>query len=120
MPACTGELDPVLVQVAACPHWRYAEGSYASPSRFMIGSVHTAASTQSDVTLTICHCVHDGSSQWVSGRNVTSKANIPQLDGNSIELPNPSLGRLQLPFIERNSNLYLATSLFCSKLVISY
>lgn len=67
------------------------------------------------VTLHIRHLLLEGSSQWVTRRNVTSKSNIPLLDGRSIELPGPVNTRVVQPLIEPNYHLYLPFSLFaCS------
>lgn len=107
---------PVLF--TASSRWQYGVDSHTSPSRLMFGSALIAASTQSGVTLPISHSVLDGSSQCLIGQNVTSTANILQLDGNGLELPNPSGVRIRFPLIERNFHLYLSAGLFCDMPVL--
>lgn len=78
----------------------------------MFGPVLLTARRKSGLAPAIRHLVLDGSSQWVVGRNVTSRANILQLDGSCIELPGPHRGRVRLLLHEDKFHLYLDSSLF--------
>lgn len=60
--------------------------------------------------------VFDGTSQWVSQRNLTSRSNITHLDGNVIELPSPEHTDINVPFTEHSYHLYLQSSLFMTSI----
>lgn len=120
MSCWNSELDPVPVEFSARLRWQDGAGSHASASSAILVSVIITVSTQSDVTLATLHVVLDGSSQWVFGQNVTSKASILQLDGNGTEIPNTSVDRIRLSIFESNVHLYHAAKLVCAKPSISY
>ncbi len=54
----------------------------------MLGSVFISACLSDGSNINIRHIVIEGSSQWVVGRNVTSKCDIVHSNGNYLNLPN--------------------------------
>lgn len=80
----------------------------------MLGSVALAASAASGTRLITRHLVLEGSFQWILGENITSIANVRQLDGISTETPDPYTGRLTFPLLEVNSHLFSPLKLFSS------
>ena len=65
-------------------HWQYGTGEHASPPRRILGSIVLTATSDTGNPVSITHLVVSGSSQWVIGRNVTSRSNIEHLETNSL------------------------------------
>lgn len=61
--------------------WKqYRIGEQASESSAKPGAIDITAMLPDNICLNICHLVLDGSSQWVAGRNLTSRGNSLQID----------------------------------------
>lgn len=56
----------------------------------------------------IRHLLIEGSSQWVVGRNVTSKCDIQHINGNFLKLPNGN----KVSLIEKDMHSYISYQLF--------
>lgn len=76
IPSWYGIFDPLLESLANRTFWYYGTGENSRPIRPNIGSVFPSATTDSDHPLQIRHLVLQGSSQWATGRNVTSNSDI--------------------------------------------
>lgn len=57
--------------------------------------------------LSIRHLVLDGSSQWVVGRNLTSRKNILQFDANVMIVPGAHNISVNLPLFDHELHIYL-------------
>lgn len=80
------EMDPIPASLEGVNHWQFGVGEHASESRRILGSVVLTAKSDSGRHVRIRHLVVEGSSQWVIGRNVTSKANLLHVGKNAIEI----------------------------------
>lgn len=77
-------LDPISAALSGYTSWQYGTGSHASQPRDILWSIVLTANTDNCNQVRIRHLVLDGSSQWVVGRNVTSKANIENIGRNAL------------------------------------
>ena len=80
-------INPIPSSLQGHTHWQYGTGRHSSAARRILGSIVLNALTDTGTTVNIRHLVLDGSSQWVIGRNVTSKANIRHLQNDAIQFP---------------------------------
>ena len=76
MPTWDGKLQPIPEPIADRPFWQYGKGQHASARRPILGSVMLSITSEEGTVINIRHLRIDGSSQWLIGRNVTTKANI--------------------------------------------
>lgn len=102
------QLDPVK---AECPYWQYGIADHHS-TRSILGSVVLLAFKSDGTQMLIRHLVLDGSSQLVVCRNVTSRTDIPQIDGCCLRTEGATGSPVSLPLLDRNHHLYFPLSLF--------
>lgn len=95
-----------------CPFWQYGTRQHHSEGRAILGSVVLPATAPDNSLLLIRHLVLDGSSQWVVGRNVTSRSNILHMDDSFLVTTGLDGAPLRLPPLDRNHHLLLPQSLF--------
>lgn len=107
----TGELEPLPHLFVDGPFWKYRIGALSSEPRRMIGSENIVARSENGIFLRILHLFLDGSSQWMLGRNATSRANIIQLDENVIALLGPDKVRLRIKLIDHDYHLWFPKSM---------
>lgn len=105
-------LDPIPEAFRDRPFWQYGAGKHSSDIRPIIGSVLVNIYAGKNVIIKVRHLVLSGSSQWVFGRNITSKSNIMQLNNAGMVIPGPDSERIRLPIIEHDMHIYLPLSLF--------
>lgn len=61
--------------------------THASDKRLIFGSVVLSALSEDGAEISIRHFVIHGSSQWVTGSNITRKCDIKHKEGHYVELP---------------------------------
>lgn len=110
-PSWNGNFEKLPELVLLRPFWKYGIGSHASKSRRIIGSVLISARSDQGDEINIRHLVIEGSSQWVTGRNVTQKCNIVRIGKNELELPDNS-GTISLN--NHDLNCYIPYEIFCN------
>ena len=81
-------LEPIPAHISNRPFWQYGAGEHSSLAKPIIGSIMLQMLTDNNNVIEIRHLIIQGSSQWVIGRNLTSKTNIVHIDGDYILLPN--------------------------------
>ena len=79
-----GKLSPLPKALAGRTHWQYGSGNHASDLRRMLGSIDITAILDDGTNVNITHVVIEGSSQWIVGRNVTTKCDIIHTNGYSV------------------------------------
>ena len=80
-----GKLDPLRPTIVDCTHWQYGSGSYFSDSQWMLGSTMISARLNDGPMINIWHFAVEGSSQWLIGRNATTKRDIIYSSGNYLK-----------------------------------
>ena len=107
MPTSDGTLEPIPDSIADRPFWQYGKGQYASARKPILGSVILSITSEEGTVSNIRHLIIDGSSQWLIGRNVTTKANIMHADGDCLSFPSSdgSFDTLSLTTHEMHSYL---------------
>ena len=79
-------LDPLPAAIADRTHWQYGSGAHSSESRRMLGSIIISAKLKDGTDINNRHIANEGSSQWVIGRNVTTKCDIVHTNGNFFKM----------------------------------
>lgn len=90
------------------PSWQYGVGEHSSDISPMLGSVVLNENSEYDTTINVRLMVLSRSSEWVFGRNITSKINIMQLKNMCTEIPGHGKEIIRLPIFEYGMNIYLA------------
>ncbi len=83
----TVALKPLPESLCGYSFWKYGTVNHATSSKCMLGSIFIVACLYDGSIINIRHVIIDSSSQWVVGRNVTSKCDIVHLNGNYLKLP---------------------------------
>ena len=81
-------LDSLPAEIADRTHWQCSSGSHSSDSREMLDSVMISARFNDGTEINIRYIVINGSSQWLIGRNVTSKCDIIHTNWSYLKLTN--------------------------------
>jgi len=89
-PDWAGKFDPLPSEVSQTPFWQYGSGLHSSEARPILGSLLLSACTDRGTILKIRHLFIEGASQWVVGRNVTTRCNILHIGKNVLQLPDSS------------------------------
>lgn len=100
-----------------CPFWQYGTGSNSSERRRILGSVVLISHAPDETVLQISHLVLGGSSNWVVGRNVTSKSDILQLDEFFMVVNGKDNNRISFTLTDYDYHLYLQRDLFIAPYV---
>lgn len=112
LPSPTGDIDPLPSLLASCLQYIYRTGSHSTAARHVVGAVLLIATPPYTRLMRMQHISFDGSSQWVLQSNLTllhsiagpvdmaSQANTHPIDGGFIELPEPTIDHIKLPFLE--------------------
>lgn len=82
-----GELLSLPKHLQSRPYWQCGNGEHSSETRKILGLVLLSSRTDNGDTVTICHLIIEGSSQWIIGRNVTRKCNVERIATNTLILP---------------------------------
>ena len=106
-----GKLSALPKELAGRTHWQYDSGNHASDSRRMLRSVNITAILDDGTNVNIIHVVIEGSSQWIVGRNVTTKCDVIHTNGKYLKLPDDS--RIPLQTVEFHS--YMPHETFSKK-----
>ena len=95
-----GNIEPLPASIVDRTHWQYRTGSHARDPRKMLVSVMLTDTLADGTEVDVGHVVIEGSSQWVTGRNVTSKCEVIHTNGNYIQLPNSvqTVGKCQTSY----------------------
>lgn len=78
--------DPIPDSLNGVTHWHFGTGQHASAFRKILGWTALTAESDNDQNINNRHILIEGSSQWVIGRNVTSKINILHVGRNAVQL----------------------------------
>lgn len=90
--------------------WQFGSEEHASAAKPILGSATIQFRSDSGNTISVRHIVVDGSSPWVTGRNVTRKCDIILIYGNFIRLPLLNGSSDTLPMSDFQDNSYLPLS----------
>lgn len=69
-------MEPKREELRQCVYWKYGTMFNWSPKRKILGSVVLYVKTDNENVLSIRHVVKIGPSQWIIGRNLTTKCNL--------------------------------------------
>lgn len=120
IPQWTEELESVPIDFFISALWPYGTGNLKIEPRQILGWVVLTEMSPDGTDLYIRHLVIDGSSNWVTGHNVTSRRNILQLDGNCMILCGLNGQRIVLLVIDADHHFYLPMKLFTTRESSSY
>ena len=102
------KLDPLPAAIADSTHWQYGSGAHSSESRRMLGSIIISAKLNDGTDINIRHIVIEGSSQWVIGRNVTTKCDIIHTNGDYLKLSD----QVRIPLQNVDMHSYVPSHIF--------
>ena len=115
MPASDGKLDTIPKGVADRPFWQYGKGAHSSPKKCIFGSVLLSICSEEGTVINIRHLVIEGSSQWLIGRNVTTKGDILHASGDILRFPSKDGTCITLSLVTHDMHSFLEKERFYHK-----
>lgn len=100
------ELDSIPASLQAVTHWQYGTGQHASASQKTSKCLPLSPITDTGNAPAIRHLVVEGSSEWVTGRNVTARSDILHVSRNAIQICTNGLDDL-VPMVYSGSLSYI-------------
>lgn len=95
--------------------WQYGAGYHSSDKRRIIGAINIECASDSGRTVSICHIVVAGSSQWVVGRNVTRLYNHLNINNNRLQLPLMEGSHKYISLIYNETHRFITHNCFTGK-----
>ncbi len=103
-----GALEAFPQSLSGYSFWQYGTSNHATSARGMLGSIFISACLSDGSFINVRDVFIEGSSQWVVGRNVTSKCDVVHSNGNYLKL----LNNLKIPIKNVHMHSFLPSRLF--------
>ena len=112
LPNWSGDLDIVPASLKGCTKWQYGVGEHSSAESEILGSIVLSAISNHGSPVMIRHLVLQGSSQWVVGRNVTTKGDILHAECNKLRFPRDNNSYEYISLIDHDMHSYIPRKTF--------